>query len=98
VSGSVSGARPTYAVVVRVAGLGGGATAQLRIEGVDAQVVRTGDARCTVVRTVATCQLAGDTSVSVEVVVPQGGSVVAGLTPTGEDSTTGNNTWRAPLG
>jgi hypothetical protein len=83
--------------VVRVAGLGG-ATAQLRIEGVDAQVVRTTDGRCTAVRTVASCQVSGDTSVTVEVVVPQGGTVVATLAPSGSDSDAGNNTWRAPLG
>ena len=96
-SGTVGGARPTYTVVVRVAGLGG-TTAQLRIEGVDAQVVRTTDGRCTAVRTVATCQVSGDTSVTVEVVVPQGGAVVATLTPPGSDADSGNNTWRATLG
>jgi hypothetical protein len=83
---------------VRVAGLAGGASAQLRIEGVDAEVVRTADGRCTAVRTVATCQVSGDTSVAVEVVIPRGGSVVATLTPSGSDSDAGNNTWRAALG
>jgi hypothetical protein len=97
VSGTVSGGRPTYTVVVRVAGLAG-AAALLRIEGVDAQVVRSSDGRCTAVRTAATCQVSGDTSVAVEVVVPQGGSVVATLTPSGSDSDAGNNTWRASLG
>jgi len=32
------------------------------------------------------------------VVVPQGGSVVATLTPSGSDSDAGNNAWRASLG
>jgi hypothetical protein len=60
--------------------------------------VRTADGRCTTVRTVATCQVSGDTSVAVEVVIPQGGSVVATLTPSGGDADAGNNTWRATLG
>ena len=97
VSGTVGGARPTYTVVVRVAGLAG-TSAQLRIEGVGASVVRTGVGGCSVVKTVATCQVTDDTSVAVEVVIPQGGSIVATLTPSGSDSDAGNNTWSAPLG
>jgi hypothetical protein len=82
-----------------VAGLTGGATAQVRIEAAGESVVlRSGDARCTVVRTVATCQVSGDTSVAVEVVAPQGGSVAATVSPSGSDADGSNNTWRAVLG
>jgi hypothetical protein len=97
VSGTIGGARPTYTVVVRVAGLGG-TTAQLRIEGSDASVVRTADGRCTAVRTVSSCQVSVYTSVTVEVVIPLGGDVVASLTPPGSDADSGNNTWRGTLG
>jgi hypothetical protein len=97
VSGSVGGARPTYTVTVRVAGLAG-RTGGLRIEATGGSVVRTADGRCTATRTVAVCQLSGDTSVTVEVVAPQGATVAAALAPSGSDADAGNNTWSATLG
>ncbi len=97
--GSVGGARPTYAVVLRVAGLPAGSTAVLVVES-DAEVVRTTDRRCTYAKARATCQISGaDLSpVSFEVVAPQGARVSASLTPAEQDASAGNNSWRADLG
>jgi hypothetical protein len=97
--GSVGGARPTYAVVLRVAGLPATSSATLVVES-DAEVVRTTDRRCTYAKARATCQISGaDLSpVSFEVVAPQGARVSASLTPAEQDASTGNNTWRADLG
>jgi RNA polymerase sigma factor (sigma-70 family) len=99
VSGSVGGGRPTYDVVLRVAGLPSGATAVLVVEATAANVVRSSDGRCTVSRTRATCQVSGSdlSPLTVEVVAPQGAEVVASLTPAVADPSPGNNTWRATL-
>ena len=97
--GSVGGTRPTYVVVLRVAALPAGATAVLTLETSDASVVRTDDARCVVVKAVATCRISGaDLSpVALEVVAPQGATIVAALAPVAPDADPGNNTWRATL-
>jgi hypothetical protein len=87
-------------VVLRIAGLPAGGTAVLVVESADANVVRTTDGRCTFAKARATCQISGaDLSpVSLEVVAPQGATVVASLTAAAQDADTGNNTWRADLG
>ena len=96
-SGSVGGGRPSYDVVLRVAGLPAGATAVLVVESADANVVRTEDPRCVFAKALATCRLSGSdlTPVALEVVAPQGADVVATLTPAALDPNPGNNTWRA---
>ena len=86
-------------MVLRVVGLPSGATAVLTLEASEANVVRTDDARCLVVKALATCQISGaDLSpVALEVVAPQGATIMAGLTPADPDRDPGNNTWRATL-
>ena len=98
-AGSVGGARPTYVVSLRVAGLPAGSSAVLVVES-DAEVVRTNDARCTYAKARATCQVSGaDLSpIVLEVVAPQGARVTASLTPAAQDADAGNNSWRADLG
>lgn len=98
--GSASGSRPTYTVVLRVAGLAPGSSAVLTVEASGANVVRTDDARCTANRARATCQVTGaDLSpLSLEVVAPQGADVVASLSSAQPDPDPGDNTWRAVLG
>ena len=99
-TGSVGGARPTYDVVVRIAGLPAGSTAVLVVESADANVVRTTDGRCTFAKARATCQMsAADLSpVALEVVAPHGATVVASLSTAAQDADPGNNSWRADLG
>jgi RNA polymerase sigma factor (sigma-70 family) len=99
-SGSVSGSRPTYDVVIRIAGLAPEASAVLTIETADGNVVRTDDGRCTSSKGRSTCQISGaDLSpVGLEVVAPKPADVVATLTTTAPDPDPGNNTWRADLG
>ena len=93
----MSGARPSYDVVVTVAGLAQG-SGVLTIEVAGASTVRTADSRCTAVHTVVTCQVPGDSSFAVEVVAPRGSQVVAVLAHAGADADAGNNIWRATLG
>ena len=87
-------------MVVRVAGLPAGTSAVLVVESADANVIRTTDGRCTFAKARATCQIsAADLSpVTVEVVAPQGATVVASLSTASQDADPGNNTWRADLG
>ncbi len=87
-------------MVLRIAGLPGDATAVLVVESADGNVVRTTDGRCTFAKARATCQISGaDLSpVTLEVVAPQGASVVASLTGATQDADASNNTWRADLG
>ena len=98
-AGSVGGARPTYDVVLRFAGLPSGSSAVLAVES-DALVVRTTDARCTFARARATCQVSGadPSPVTFEVVAPLGARVTASLTAAAQDADGGNNSWRADLG
>ena len=87
-------------MVLRVAGLPAGTTAVLVVESADANVVRTTDGRCTYAKARATCQIsAADLSpVTLEVVAPQGATVVASLSAAAQDADPSNNTWRADLG
>ena len=98
--GSLSGGRPEYGVVLRVAGLPSDSTAVLTVESADGNVVRTEDARCVFAKARATCQVSGaDLSpIALEVIAPKAADVVASLSPAGPDADAGNNTWRAVLG
>ena len=97
VSGSVTGAQPTWDVVVTVSGLTG-SSGVLTIVATGADAVRSNDRRCTVARQTVTCQLTGDASIALQVIDGQGSTQVsASLDPAGSDTDAGNNDWHTVL-